>query len=337
MTNKKSPPASTKGLVKNSKSLNYTSSLANTQQISALLADRLDSLILALLPDKPIYKSGYETRIGSNGSIIITYTPDGAIYFDHEQQQGGNVFALIQHTLSCDFKSALAWAKSFLGLSEHKPWPVPKLLIQKPVVDNSKKIADVMLIWNYTTQICHTYAEKYLRKRGITIDLPDCLRCNHYLWNFTANAEYPALVAPVHDVNGKITGIHTVSIDPFTGNKINGDGIKAKLSKGSIKGGAVRLSHDDSHVFICEGLEDGLSILQLNPSLCVWVGLGGNIRNVEFPQEVTKVTIAADNDTAGIANADKLYHRLRSEGVNVSIIFPPTGFKDFNAYLMGVK
>ncbi len=52
---------------------------------------------------------------------------------------------------------------------------------------------------------------------------------------------------------------------------------------------------------------------------------------------MTKVIIAADNDVAGKANATKLYERLKKEGKEVSIIFPPKGFKDFNDCLIGGK
>ena len=56
-----------------------------------------------------------------------------------------------------------------------------------------------------------------------------------------------------------------------------------------------------------------------------------------FPHEITKITIAADNDIAGKTNAIRLHDRLKSDGKDVSIIYPPEGFKDFNDYLMGRK
>jgi DNA primase len=340
MYKKEKPALASNGLVENSNSLNYTSSSANKQQISEMLADKIDAVLPALFPDKPIYRNGYEYRIGSNGSLVVTRRPDGVVFYSHESGDGGDALALIQYGLRCDFKSALAWGKGFIGLVEGQSllktiWK-PEKRAPEPKC-SKERISGALFLLNNSKPVLGTYAETYLRNRGITIPLPANLRFNVGIKNPSTGKFHPSLVAAVQDASDKFTAIHFISLNPFTCKKIEVSGVNAKISKGVIKGCAVRLSPADTNIVVCEGIEDGLSLLQLYPSLCVWAGLGGNIRNVKFPPEVTKVTIAADNDEAGKNNALKLYERLKNEGMDVSIIYPPEGFKDFNDYLLGGK
>lgn len=312
----------------------------NIKQIASLLRDELPRLLPTLFPDKVSVNRGDSYRLGSNGGLYVEKKSDNIFFHCFESQISGDAFGLIQYATSCNFVSSLIWAKSFLGLVEGEPLPQPKpRQKEKPKPDNKQRTHSALKIYNYSSSLSGTYAEQYFQWRGIDIDyLPDNFRFNKSVYNVTTEQNHPSAVMPVKDVNGNIAAIHFISLDPFTSRKIKeGEGVKAKLSKGPIKGCAVRLSPDDCEVVICEGVEDGLSLLQMHPNLCVWSGLGGNIRNIQLPPEVTKVVIATDNDEAGDANVAELYKRLSAEGKQVSVLYPPQGFKDFNEYLMRGK
>lgn len=177
-----------------------------------------------------------------------------------------------------------------------------------------------------------TLAETYLSNRGITLPLPASIRFLPRAWNHITQSNHPALIACVQDAHGKITGVQCIYLTE-TGHKISGDKVEAKLSRGIISGAAVRLSPLLHSLVLCEGLEDGLSILQSCPDYCVWACLGtSNLMAVQIPDAATDVVIASDNDVAGKEAARKLATRLIGGGKQVRLALPPLG-KDFNEAL----
>jgi hypothetical protein len=155
-----------------------------------------------------------------------------------------------------------------------------------------------------------------------------------HVYNFTAERYLPALIARMQNVKGEMTAVLATFLDPSTGNKITGDGIKSRLIFGSCRGGAIRLTEATDKLALCEGIEDGLSIMQYVPDWSVWVTGGtSNLRAVQVPDHVREVMICADGDEAGKNAARELWQRLVSEGKHVRIAIPPKGFKDFNDLL----
>ncbi|MDA0780700.1 MAG: toprim domain-containing protein [Rickettsiales bacterium] len=307
------------------------------QQLSLLLINRLDSVLANLFPNKPIVTNGGQIRIGSKGSISIQRNSNHLVWHCFETGEGGDIFKLIQHSLSCDFKSAVAWAKSIVGGLKPVLEPVNKKEVRDKYKNNKLyKVSMARSLWKSSNAPKNTIAESYLKNRGINITLPETIRFHDNIINPTTGMYHPSLVAAIQDIAGKITAIQTISLNPHNGEKITGKGIRSKSFKGAIKGAAIRLSPLSDKLVITEGLEDALSILQCCPDLTVWSGLGGNIRTVQIPIKIRNVVIAADNDEAGGKLAEKLKERLLNEGRFVSIIKPPFGCKDFNECLKKV-
>ena len=307
--------------------------------IKPYIRANIEALICRLFSGANIQKlSESNYRVGSKGSLAITVLSDGNIvFYCHESGSGGDIFDLIMRVTGYSFNQSVDYAVAAIGLtsSSFNSPPPKKIEVKKPT-SNSEKIKFANAILNDSQPIQGTLAETYLLKRGIKI-YPDILRFHDGIYNFTAKKKSPALVVPVQDVNDEIIAIHFISLDPKTGYKVVGDGVQAKLSKGSIKGGAVRISGEHTQIGVCEGIEDALSLLQMHPTLTVWACLGGNIRNLQIPEYVNEVIIACDNDDAGLNHAHALYDRLQNDGVSVSVTCPPTGFKDFNQYLLEGK
>lgn len=107
------------------------------------------------------------------------------------------------------------------------------------------------------------------------------------------------MVCAIRDVTGAIMGVQRV----FLAHDGNGkaDVSKPKLSLGRVAGGAIRMGDLDTSgiVTVCEGPEDGLSLVEMLGGP-VWVAAGsGMMSAMQFPIEVQRVVIGADNDDAG--------------------------------------
>lgn len=109
----------------------------------------------------------------------------------------------------------------------------------------------------------------------------------------------------------------------------------AKMSLGPIGGGAVRLgSPVEDTLVICEGIETGLSLVQLYGKP-VWACLStGGMQAVFLPPTLRHLTIAADNDGPGHEAADAVRKRFQGHFETVEVIKPDIAGHDFNDALV---
>ena len=297
------------------------------------LLERLPQLIECLFPDRKHDYSAHEYRIGTHGSISIRIA-DG-VYFNHESSEGGDLLSMIAHQLKTDFKGALAWASNFLGdryvsVPAHEPKNSQQKLEQQLLHNRKKALA----ILNRSIAINNTLAEYYLNHhRKITVHGQN-LMFDTSVYNYGAGGYYPALVAAMRDINGNMVAAHCTYLNPTTGDKLVGEGVKPRLIFGRCRGAAIHLTEATDKLAICEGIEDGLSIMQCKPEWSVWVSGGtSNLRAIQLPKSVKEVMICADNDDAGKKAAKDLATRLIHENKQVRIATPPDGVKDFNDLL----
>jgi DNA primase len=101
-----------------------------------------------------------------------------------------------------------------------------------------------------------------------------------------------------------------------------------KRSLGSIARGAVCLAPAGAVVGLAEGIETGLSAMELF-HVPVWCALGSNLAGVRLPRAVRQVAIFADRGAAGEAAAEKARETFRLQGRKVTVRLPAIG-KDFN-------
>jgi putative DNA primase/helicase len=180
-----------------------------------------------------------------------------------------------------------------------------------------------------------TPVEVYLRSRGITIPVPPVLRWSRLCLHRNGNY-YPAMVAPIVDINGEQIGVHKTFLRP--------DGGKADLPKeeqretcGPRKGGAVRLGQYQAGVplLIGEGIETVAAAIQLF-DLPGWAALcADGIEALELPDDAIDVVIAADHDANGVGQRSVLvaHRRWSGEGRRIKILMPPIAGTDFNDVL----
>lgn len=196
-----------------------------------------------------------------------------------------------------------------------------------------------------------TPAAVYLRTRGIIMDPPHTLRFarivppqieGNGLVAANGTDPLPALIAIVTDAAGQLIGLQRTYLTE-NGEKAATKSTdtdrkpRVKYSLGNVVGGAIQLGPPSASMIVTEGLEDGLTIAQaLGRS--VWVAAGTSmLPQMMFPDVTRAIVIGADGDAAGEAAAGKAAAAFTSRGLATRIMRPATGFKDFNAELMGVR
>jgi len=213
---------------------------------------------------------------------------------------------------------------------------LPKIeLPTLPRVDGPSRMNEAQVIWQRTVPAPGTPAESYLGSRGIDMPPPSDIRFTRLPYG--KSDPLPCLVAAVRDVSGAVIGIQRIWLADDGRGKA--DLPKPKLSLGKVSGGAIRLGtlDDTGTVAVCEGPEDGLSLLAML-GLPVWVAAGASMMPaMQFPPEVHSIVIGADNDEAGEAAANKAAKAFTTWGLAVRIIRPLPAFKDFNDELRGAR
>lgn len=199
----------------------------------------------------------------------------------------------------------------------------------EPDDDAKRKQAEARAIWRASRPILDTLAEEYLRgARCIRLShLPDCLRFHPGLQPDPRQAEtFPALIAGVTDGAGTLVAIQRTFLAPDGRGKAS---ISApKRSLGPIGQGAVRLADVGAVLGVAEGVETGLSAMELY-RVPVWCVLGSNLARLDLPRPIRNVVIFGDRGAAGETAAAKACQIYRSQGRKVAVRFPEIG-DDFN-------
>lgn len=204
-----------------------------------------------------------------------------------------------------------------------------------PLADRENRNGEALAIWERAIPAAGTLAESYLASRGILPPFPPDIRFSRLPYG--KSSPLPCLVAAVRDVAGDVIGVQRIYLR--RDGKGKADLPKAKLSLGTVAGGAIRLGDLDGSgvVTVCEGPEDGLSLLSMIGGP-VWVAAGASmLPAMRFPSGVRSIAIGADNDDAGKQAALKAAQAFAMRDLSVRIIYPATGFKDFNDELRGER
>jgi len=245
----------------------------------------------------------------------------------------GDVLTFIQNLENCTLRAAITIAAN----GWHGTAPAPHL---SPTRDKGPGNLDrAIRIWSQAKPIAGTEAFQYLKQRKIdpgVISLQTDLRASS-LWYPETRETAPCLVAAIRGHDGAITGIQRTYLTSG-GAKASG---ACKRSLGNVLGGAIRLCNAETplptltKLYVCEGLEDGLSILQLTRDAPVWVAPGaGFLDRMILPDNCRSATIGVDKDARGRSASRALAERLTAGGVEVSLAEPPDPHSDWNEYLM---
>ncbi|HEY9037654.1 MAG TPA: toprim domain-containing protein [Roseovarius sp.] len=190
-------------------------------------------------------------------------------------------------------------------------------------------------LWAMGQPMSGTLAERYLAGRGLTgLGHHDNFRFhpNCFYWRedhaLTDPPEtWPALLAKVTDLDGRVTGLHRTWLDPNTADKA--PVIPPRKAMGNLLGHGVRIGKPDSVLAAGEGLETMLALHMALPKLPVIAALSANhLAALQLPADLRRLHIAVDADPAGLSAADQLAFRARQVGIDAIHLSPRLG--DFN-------
>jgi putative DNA primase/helicase len=187
----------------------------------------------------------------------------------------------------------------------------------------------LLSIWHECRPISGTPAERYLRGRGIAIELPPSLRYHPALKHTDIGKLLPCMVAAVQGPYRTIFGLHRTYLRAESA-------CKAPISRprkmlGQHVTGAVRLAAASPKIAVGEGIETCLSFQQAT-RIPTWAGLStGGVRSIVLPPLPLAGTVylLVDLDEAGEHATRVAAERLSREGRKVKLAWPVRG-NDFN-------
>ena len=233
-----------------------------------------------------------------------------------------------------DFHDVADEARRFLSLPRSDPEPSPKSA-RMPAQTGSPEAA--RRLFAMSQPIARTLAEAYLRNRGITpLHEAGSLRFHprcYYRPDINSPTEtWPAMIARVTDLDGRITGAHRTWLDPdgFDAIRLGKAPIDTpRRAMGDLLGNAVRFGVANDVLAAGEGIETMLSLRCVLPSLPMAAALSANhLAAMLLPLTLRRLYIARDADAAGDAAVAALTERADAAGIEAIAWSPRLG--DFN-------
>ncbi len=223
-------------------------------------------------------------------------------------------------------------------LAGHSDWRHDPREIERRKVEKEAKcrrrVELARRCWADAGPISGTLAERYLRARGITCQLPSTLRFHPACWHGPTATKVPAMLAAVV-IGRELVGVsRTFVTEP--GVKAFADNTRMML--GRCAGAAARLSGGSGPLVVAEGIETALSLLSalqdIDPR--VWAALStSGVAGLVLPTPPGELVIAPDGDAPGKKAATQLADRATSAGWRVRVMQCQTGF-DWNDLERGV-
>ena len=199
-----------------------------------------------------------------------------------------------------DFHDVTEEARRFLSLPRSEP-ESDNPSRRSPVPTGSPESA--RRLFAMSKPIAGTVVETYLRGRGIT-DLHgiDSLRFHprcYYRPEADAPTEtWPAMIAAVTDLKGRITGAHRTWLDPSGRDKAPVD--TPRRAMGHLLGHAVRFGPASDVMAAGEGIETMLSLRCVMPTMAMVAALSAaHLAAILFPAALRRLYIVRDDDPAG--------------------------------------
>lgn len=183
-------------------------------------------------------------------------------------------------------------------------------------------------LWTSSEPIKGSIADAYLQSRGITLPLPSTLRFVSNTYHGPSQSWCAAMVADVAPCGGVHRTFFTASGVRHTKS--------AKMMLGPCSGGAVLLSEGAGPLVVCEGIETGLSLVEMldERAPSVWAALStSGVKRLHLPDRPHTLIIASDGDEAGQQAATNLAKRAATQGWSVYMLPAPAG-QDWNDILM---
>lgn len=228
-----------------------------------------------------------------------------------------------------EFRDVAGEARRFLRLPRAEPRRSPKP-VRTPVPAGSMEAARRLIAMSQP--IRRTLVEIYLGNRGIkAVHDAGALRFHprsYYRPDDGSPTEtWPAMIAAVTDLAGRITGAHRTWLAPDGSGKAPVD--TPRRAMGGLLGHAVRFGTADDVLAAGEGIETMLSLRCALPAMPMAAALSANhLAALLLPPTLRRLYIARDADAAGDMAVAALTQRAKAAGIEALVLSPRTG--DFN-------
>jgi phage/plasmid primase-like uncharacterized protein len=255
---------------------------------------------------------------------------------DAATSEHGDLLDVIRESLGLrDFREVAEEARRFLKLP--RPEPEVVLKIARPAAPAGSQEA-ARRLFEISNPIEGTIVETYLQRRGIAHvhhggSLRFHPRCYYRPDEHLPTETWPAMIACVTDLDGRITGVHRTWLDPDGFDRIRLG--KAPIdtprrAMGDLLGNAVRFGVTDDDVLVAgEGIETMLSLRCALPTLPMAAALSANhLAAILLSPSLRRLYIARDADAAGDTVQITLAQRAGTAGVEAIALSPRLG--DFN-------
>ncbi|RUW81926.1 MULTISPECIES: toprim domain-containing protein [unclassified Mesorhizobium] len=248
----------------------------------------------------------------------------------------GDLLDVIRESLGLiDFRDVADEARSFLSMPQLTSDPAERNTQAPRAAAGSAEAARRLVAMS--RPISRTLVETYLGARGITAfhetgSLRFHPRCYYRPDEDGPTQTWPAMIAAVTDLNGKLTGAHRTWLDPdgFSEACLGRAPIDTpRRAMGELLGHSVRFGVGCDVMAAGEGIETMLSQRSVLPAMPVIAALSaGHLSAILFPDALRRLYIARDNDPAGDGAMATLMERASSAGIEAIVLTPQLG--DFN-------
>lgn len=228
-----------------------------------------------------------------------------------------------------DFKDVADEARTFLSLPHPEPHPDHQ---RRPASTPAGSPEAARRLFAMSQPITGTVVESYLRKRSITAlhgtgSLRFHPRCYYRPDEHSPTETWPAMIASVTNLDGRITGVHRTWLSPEGSGKAPID--TPRRAMGDLLGHAVRFGTAHDVIAVGEGIETILSLRMALPGLPMAAALSAaHLSAILFPATLRRLYIARDDDPAGDGARDSLVERAQTAGIEAIVLSPTLG--DFN-------
>lgn len=242
-----------------------------------------------------------------------------------------------------DFKDVADEARSFLSLPHPEPEPDRPRSRTPSAPTGSPEAA--RRLFAMSQPISRTFAEAYLRGRGITAlhgtgALRFHPRCYYRPDDHSPTETWPAMIASVTDLSGNQTGAHRTWLDPagFDETTLGKAPIDTpRRAMGDLLGHAVRFGVAGEVMAAGEGIETMLSLRCVLRGMPMVAALSAaHLSAILFPDTLRRLYIARDDDPAGDGAMATLIDRAQEAGIETIVISPRLGDFNEDLRLLGV-
>jgi hypothetical protein len=248
----------------------------------------------------------------------------------------GDLLDIIRESLGLrDFRDVAEEARRFLKLPRPEPDIIPRTV--RPAAPTGSQ-ESARRLFAMSGPIESSIVETYLHDRGIVRihhggSIRFHPRCYYRPDEHLPTETWPAMIARVTDLDGRITGVHRTWLDPdgFDRVRLGKAPIDTpRRAMGDLLGNAVRFGTADDDVLVAgEGIETMLSLRCVLPTLPMAAALSANhLAAMALSSSLRRLYIARDADAAGDTVQAVLSQRAQTAGIEAIPLSPRLG--DFN-------